>query len=275
MRVPTGSICGVISTAALRSKRMTEPSARLMSLAMRTTTAFITSPFFTRPRGMASFTETTMTSPMVAYLRLEPPSTLMHMTRRAPELSATSRFVCIWIMMRLSLFVRAIYLGTWRSLSFLFLIAADHFPALELGDRATLFDPHRVADGKLILLVMRMIFLRTANGFLHRRMGETPVDAHDDGLVLLVADDDALERTLRHLEPLTSSTSSRQSSSRQPCGSSRTAASLISAWRIPASRPSAWQPWASPPLSVSAQSPASIRRAFARQWSSGARRRGG
>src|SRR5262249_21903048 len=95
IRVPTGSICGLISTAALRSKRMTEPSARLMSLRMRTTTAFITSPFLTRPRGIASFTETTMTSPMVAYFRLEPPSTLMHMTRRAPELSATSRLVCI------------------------------------------------------------------------------------------------------------------------------------------------------------------------------------
>src|SRR3990167_8560527 len=95
MRVPTGSICGLISTAALRSKRMTEPSGRLMSLEMRTTTAFITSPFLTRPRGIASFTETTMTSPMVAYLRFEPPSTLMHMTRRAPELSATSRLVCI------------------------------------------------------------------------------------------------------------------------------------------------------------------------------------
>jgi hypothetical protein len=66
-----------------------------MSLAVRTTTAFITSPFFTRPRGMASLIETTMMSPTEAYLRLEPPSTLMHMTRRAPELSATSRFVCI------------------------------------------------------------------------------------------------------------------------------------------------------------------------------------
>ena len=32
---------------------------------------------------------------VVAYLRFEPPSTLMHMTRRAPELSATSRLVCI------------------------------------------------------------------------------------------------------------------------------------------------------------------------------------
>ena len=66
-----------------------------MSLAVRTTTAFITSPFFTRPRGIASLMETTMMSPTEAYLRFEPPSTLMHITRRAPELSATSRLVCI------------------------------------------------------------------------------------------------------------------------------------------------------------------------------------
>src|SRR4029077_9121976 len=99
IRVPTGSDWLLISTAALRSKRITEPSARRMSLRTRTTTAFMTSPFFTLPLGMASLTETTMTSPTVAYRRLEPPSTLMHMTRRAPELSATSRLVCIWIMM--------------------------------------------------------------------------------------------------------------------------------------------------------------------------------
>src|SRR5882724_7612495 len=98
MRVPTGSICGLISTAALLSKRMTEPSARRMSFFTRTTTAFITSPFLTRPRGAASLIETTITSPIVAYLRLDPPSTLMHMTRRAPELSATSRLVCICII---------------------------------------------------------------------------------------------------------------------------------------------------------------------------------
>src|SRR5476651_2280901 len=40
MRVPTGSDWLLISTAALRSKRMTEPSARRMSLRTRTTTAF-------------------------------------------------------------------------------------------------------------------------------------------------------------------------------------------------------------------------------------------
>src|SRR6201997_4342268 len=120
MRVPTGSIWALISTAALRSKRMTEPSTRRMSLRTRTTTAFITSPFFTRPRGIASFTDTTMMSPIVAYLRFEPPSTLMHMTRRAPELSATSRLVCIWIMTATSCSLSA------RRAA---LLAPDHRPA--------------------------------------------------------------------------------------------------------------------------------------------------
>src|ERR1700716_3763811 len=66
MRVPTGSDCLLISTAALRSKRITEPSARRMSLRTRTTTAFMTSPFFTLPRGIASLIDTTITSPTVA-----------------------------------------------------------------------------------------------------------------------------------------------------------------------------------------------------------------
>src|SRR5262249_9420711 len=39
MRVPIGSSLGVSSTAALRSKRMSEPSARRTPLAVRTTTA--------------------------------------------------------------------------------------------------------------------------------------------------------------------------------------------------------------------------------------------
>src|SRR5437588_10706267 len=43
MRVPTGSDWLLISTAALRSKRITEPSGRRMSLRTRTTTAFMTS----------------------------------------------------------------------------------------------------------------------------------------------------------------------------------------------------------------------------------------
>src|SRR3974377_1253317 len=63
IRVPTGSDWLLISTAALRSNRITEPSGRRMSLATRTTTAFMTSPFFTLPRGIASLFDNTMPSP--------------------------------------------------------------------------------------------------------------------------------------------------------------------------------------------------------------------
>src|SRR5687768_15413855 len=98
MRVPIGSSALLTRTAALESKRITDPSGRRMSLAVRTITARWTSPFLTRPRGAASLTETTMMSPTPAVRRLEPPSTLMHWTRLAPLLSATSRLDCIWIM---------------------------------------------------------------------------------------------------------------------------------------------------------------------------------
>src|SRR5216684_3313699 len=163
IRVPTGSICGVISTAALRSKRMIEPSGRRMSFATRTTTAFITSPFFTRPRGIASFTETTITSPTVAYLRLEPPSTLMHMTRRAPELSATSRLVCIWIIGRLSVPPARRQARSLQAPSLALLLALDHDPALELGNRPMLLDLDQVADRIFVVLVMGVIFLGAAD----------------------------------------------------------------------------------------------------------------
>src|SRR5690349_10421428 len=98
IRVPIGSWLLFTSTAAFESKRMVEPSGRWMSLAVRTITALWTSPFFTRPRGAASLTLTTMMSPTPAKRRLEPPSTLMHWTRLAPLLSATSRLDCIWII---------------------------------------------------------------------------------------------------------------------------------------------------------------------------------
>src|SRR4051812_34026054 len=78
IRVPIGSSFLLTNTAALLSKRITEPSGRRMSLAVRTITARCTSPFFTRPRGAASLTETTMMSPTPAVRRFEPPSTLMH-----------------------------------------------------------------------------------------------------------------------------------------------------------------------------------------------------
>src|SRR5229473_8253586 len=193
MRVPIGSFWALISTAALPSNRISEPSGRRTPWAVRTTTAFSTSPFFTRPRGMASLTETTMVSPTSAYLRFEPPRTLMHMTRRAPELSATSRLVCIWIMTPSSRASRAL-----RSHDLL-LFALHHFPPLELGQRAALLDPDEVAHVVFVGLVVGVVLLRAPHRFLHGRMGEAALDAHHHGLVLLVAHHDALERALRHL----------------------------------------------------------------------------
>src|SRR6516165_5313575 len=78
IRVPIGSAFLLTSTAALPSKRITLPSGRRTSLAVRTITARCTSPFFTLPRGAASLTETTMMSPTPAKRRFDPPSTLMH-----------------------------------------------------------------------------------------------------------------------------------------------------------------------------------------------------
>src|SRR5439155_278561 len=52
----------------------------------------------TLPGLPASLTDTTITSPIEAYLRRLPPSTLMQRTFRAPLLSATSRMVSAWIM---------------------------------------------------------------------------------------------------------------------------------------------------------------------------------
>src|SRR5690606_41778395 len=56
------------------------------------------SPFFTPAPGMASFTVPTKMSPIEAYRRLEPPSTLMTSTSRAPLLSATLRRLSCWII---------------------------------------------------------------------------------------------------------------------------------------------------------------------------------
>src|SRR5437016_2693032 len=47
------------------------------------------------PSGVASFTVTLMRSPRLAIAPVEPPIPIIISTRRAPELSATSREVCI------------------------------------------------------------------------------------------------------------------------------------------------------------------------------------
>src|SRR5258705_5973655 len=90
----------------------------------------------------------------------------------------------------------------------LFLLASGRFPALEPRDRPPFFDPDHVAHVIFVGLVVGVVLLRPTHRLLHHRMGVAALDAHDDGLVLLVADDSALERALRHLETSTWTSSS-------------------------------------------------------------------
>src|SRR5919199_3997381 len=100
MRVPLGLFLSWRMTAALSSKRMYEPSGRPYSLAWRTMTALTTSPFLTDPPGVASLTDATITSPIDAS-NFEPPATTrMHISSRAPVLSATRSRVWGMIMRR-------------------------------------------------------------------------------------------------------------------------------------------------------------------------------
>src|SRR5262245_45288415 len=85
--------------------------------------------------------ETTMTSPSPAYLRREPPSTLLHLTMRAPELSATSRFVETWIISLLH--------GAGDE--------PRHEPALVARHRTMLLDLDAVADLVLVRFVVRLV----------------------------------------------------------------------------------------------------------------------
>src|ERR1700761_4282297 len=121
---------------------------------------------------MASFTATTMTSPTEAVFRFEPPITLMHCTRRAPELSATSRLLSGWIIGRSSglsrrggRFGRRVDLGEQ-----VLAVPLDHHPGLALADRGAFLDPHDVARLADIVRVVRGIPLRTPNELLVERM---------------------------------------------------------------------------------------------------------
>src|SRR5690606_11852472 len=99
----------------------------------------------------------------------------MHWTRRAPELSATSRIVRIWIMT--------------ASLLHELLHEAHHDEALVARDRAVLLDLDLVADLVLVLLVVSLV----AGAALHVLAVELVAGGRDaldhDGLLHLRLDD--------------------------------------------------------------------------------------
>src|SRR5919202_388953 len=138
MRVPLGLFLSCRMTAALSSKRMYEPSGRPYSLAWRTMTALTPSPFLTDPPGVASLTEATITSPTEAS-NLEPPATTrMHISSRAPVLSATRSLVWGMIMARSGL-----DLGDLDRLAGPATQDVLHDPVLVLAQRTGLGDDHR------------------------------------------------------------------------------------------------------------------------------------
>src|SRR5690349_20255315 len=186
MRVPMGSRSLLMSTAEFPSNLMKLPSARPTSRLVRTMTALATSPFFTLLFGSASRTETTMMSPMLAYFRFEPPSTLMQNTFLAPELSATSSTLVIWIMVDLpSLLARPA------------LEHLDHPPALVLAGGPGLGDAHPVTlvEGRVLRVVVvlgvRLVLLAQRQDLsVFPVCGPAP-HGHHHRLLHLVAGDDA------------------------------------------------------------------------------------
>src|SRR6185437_13211808 len=77
-------------------------------------------------------------------------------------------------------------------------VATEHNPALRLGDRASLFDPHHIAGLVRIGLVMRGVFLRARDELLVDGMHHAPLDTDRNGLVGFVGYNHAREDTLRH-----------------------------------------------------------------------------
>src|SRR5688500_3041797 len=126
-----------------------------------------------------------MTSPTPATRRFDPPSTLMHWTRLAPLLSATSSWDCIWIIdpvpsqrrsgTRPGSSKKSVSYGSdvgFDGRALAGLDAIDDLPGLELGDRRGLFDPHGLAGLERVGFVVGVVLLRAADdlpveGMLH------------------------------------------------------------------------------------------------------------
>src|SRR2546423_15432859 len=109
---------------------------------------------------MASLTVATKTSPIVAYRRRVPPSTLMHRTVLAPELSATLRRLSCWIIASPGPFEYF-----------------DDPPPLQLRGRPGLGDAHPVA----LLEVVDLVVGVEAGRALERLLVAAVPDPLDDG----------------------------------------------------------------------------------------------
>src|SRR6185369_6298423 len=153
-------------------------------------TASWTVPFLIVPSGEASLTATLIRSPRLAIFPVEPPIGIIISTRRAPELSATSREVCIWITCRYLRLSR-------RSLLRSFLNYLNHTPTLTRRKRTRFHNSHLVANRRTEFVVGHEL-RRAAHVTAVLRMTDQPVHPHDHGLRHLVRRDRTdLLRTIR------------------------------------------------------------------------------
>jgi hypothetical protein len=72
-------------------------------------------------------------------------------------------------------------------------------PALVLGDRCAFLDGNDIADLILIVLVVCLVLLRTANGLLEQRVSESALNSDYNSLLVLVGHYDALQNAFRHI----------------------------------------------------------------------------
>src|SRR5690348_13849896 len=104
----------------------------------------------------------------------------MHISSRAPLLSAAASMVCIWIMAAIS------SLGRARQ-------HFHHAEMLGLGQRPALGDPHQVTLVALAFLVVRVQLGRTAQQLAVHAVLLLPIDADRHGLGSLAAGDATLQ----------------------------------------------------------------------------------
>src|SRR5512141_314066 len=123
-----------------------------------------------------------MMSPTPAYRRRLPPSTLMQQRRFAPELSAASSMVCIWIISSSPPEFFGSLLGEA-------LEQPGDAPPFVLAPRPRLDALHAVPDTELVLLVVRLEVDPAPHVFLVDLVRDQAFHADDHGLVHLVADD--------------------------------------------------------------------------------------
>src|SRR5512136_319500 len=147
-------------------------------------TARATSPFLILELGRASLTETIMISPRVAYFRRVPPRTLMHPNFLAPELSAASRILRIWII------IDSYGTASFPQATFLLCSPREDLldtPSFFFAKGARFNQEHFIARTTFVLFVVGFHLFPLPDIFLITRMEDQTIDHHDNGLFHLIA----------------------------------------------------------------------------------------